>query len=262
MRSGGVDLFVFHNANPAFSLPSSWDVPGALKAVKTVISFSSYMDETTALADFILPAHTPARVLGGVFAQERRDGDPAAGDGESLRHAASRRHPDPEREKGRREKASFPWKDFQALLLLSWNQAVEGIRRQRALGILLGRDPPEGGKIHGKGSGKAVLNPENLHKPSAHRRSRPRHQLLLKKEGTGERLAMVVYPTVQFYDGRMADSPWIQELPDPVTQVTWGAWAEIHPETAEEVEAGEGGPPGNQVRPRRRSAFRPFPFTP
>ena len=40
------------------------------------------------------------------------------------------------------------------------------------------------------------------------------------------------YPTIPFFDGRSADRPWLQELPDPMTQITWGAWVEIHPETA------------------------------
>ncbi len=43
------------------------------------------------------------------------------------------------------------------------------------------------------------------------------------------------YPTIQFFDGRIANRPWIQELPDPVTQVTWGGWVEIHPETAKKL---------------------------
>ncbi len=43
---------------------------------------------------------------------------------------------------------------------------------------------------------------------------------------------LVTYPTVQFLDGRGANRPWLQELPDPVTQITWGNWVEIHHETA------------------------------
>jgi Fe-S-cluster-containing dehydrogenase component len=43
----------------------------------------------------------------------------------------------------------------------------------------------------------------------------------------------IVYPTIQFYDGRTAHSPWLQELPDPITQITWGGWAEMHPEDAD-----------------------------
>jgi molybdopterin-containing oxidoreductase family iron-sulfur binding subunit len=33
-------------------------------------------------------------------------------------------------------------------------------------------------------------------------------------------------------DGRGANKPWLQELPDPVSKVLWSSWAEIHPETA------------------------------
>jgi anaerobic selenocysteine-containing dehydrogenase len=34
------------------------------------------------------------------------------------------------------------------------------------------------------------------------------------------------------WDGRHANIPWIQELPDPVTKVVWDSWAEMHPATA------------------------------
>lgn len=34
------------------------------------------------------------------------------------------------------------------------------------------------------------------------------------------------------WDGRHANIPWIQELPDPVTKVVWDSWAEMHPSTA------------------------------
>src|SRR5437899_9705611 len=34
------------------------------------------------------------------------------------------------------------------------------------------------------------------------------------------------------HDGRGANKPWLQELPDPVSKITWHAWVEVHPETA------------------------------
>src|SRR4029078_5285814 len=36
----------------------------------------------------------------------------------------------------------------------------------------------------------------------------------------------------QHHDGRGANKPWLQELPDATSKITWGSWAEIHPETA------------------------------
>ncbi len=40
-------------------------------------------------------------------------------------------------------------------------------------------------------------------------------------------------------DGRWANVPWAQELPDSVSTFFWGAWAEIHPRTAESLGLGE-----------------------
>jgi molybdopterin-containing oxidoreductase family iron-sulfur binding subunit len=34
------------------------------------------------------------------------------------------------------------------------------------------------------------------------------------------------------YDGRGANLPWMQELPDPMTSVVYGSWVEMNPKTA------------------------------
>jgi anaerobic selenocysteine-containing dehydrogenase len=49
-------LFVY-NANPAYSLVDTPSVVQALKRIPLIVSFSSYMDETAALAHYILPNH-------------------------------------------------------------------------------------------------------------------------------------------------------------------------------------------------------------
>ena len=49
-----------------------------------------------------------------------------------------------------------------------------------------------------------------------------------------------VYPSAAFADGRTAHLPWLQEMPDPMTTVMWGAWVEINPETAHKLEIHEG----------------------
>src|SRR5690606_29074190 len=45
-------------------------------------------------------------------------------------------------------------------------------------------------------------------------------------EGDGEFVLLPV-PSPQLYDGRAADLPWLQEIADPVTKITWTSWAEI-----------------------------------
>src|SRR5206468_12313397 len=43
---------------------------------------------------------------------------------------------------------------------------------------------------------------------------------------------LIVFPSLALHDGRGANKPWLQELPDPVSKITWHAWVEVHPETA------------------------------
>src|SRR5207237_1666746 len=57
MAAGKVALLFVHGANPAYSLPGAF--PQALGKVGYKVSFSSYMDETAAACDLILPDHHP-----------------------------------------------------------------------------------------------------------------------------------------------------------------------------------------------------------
>jgi hypothetical protein len=50
----------------------------------------------------------------------------------------------------------------------------------------------------------------------------------------GKTFHLVVYPT-QLGDGSGANRPWLQEMPDPMTTLTWNTWVEINPATAEEL---------------------------
>src|SRR5262249_14225653 len=56
----------------------------------------------------------------------------------------------------------------------------------------------------------------------------------LKLDGDGSH-TLIVYPSNRFFDGRDADKSWLQETPDPVTQVAWDAWVEVSPETAKQM---------------------------
>jgi anaerobic selenocysteine-containing dehydrogenase len=52
-----VEVLFVYDANPAYSLPDTESVKKAFEKIPFVVSFSSYMDETTALADLLLPNH-------------------------------------------------------------------------------------------------------------------------------------------------------------------------------------------------------------
>jgi molybdopterin-containing oxidoreductase family iron-sulfur binding subunit len=47
--------------------------------------------------------------------------------------------------------------------------------------------------------------------------------------------ALVVAPSIRFYDGRSRDIPLVNEIPDPLTTISWGGWLSISEESAREL---------------------------
>ena len=46
---------------------------------------------------------------------------------------------------------------------------------------------------------------------------------------------MAFYPDPTIYDGRFANNGWLQELPKPITELTWDNAAMMSPATAREL---------------------------
>ncbi len=53
-------------------------------------------------------------------------------------------------------------------------------------------------------------------------------------EGSGD-LDLVLFPHPYTGMGRHSNRPWAREIPDPLTNFTWGTWIEVHPTTAESL---------------------------
>ncbi len=51
-------------------------------------------------------------------------------------------------------------------------------------------------------------------------------------DGDGD-FTLLVHPSPRFGAGEFSNSPWMQELPDPVSKITWHSWVEMHPDAAE-----------------------------
>jgi molybdopterin-containing oxidoreductase family iron-sulfur binding subunit len=53
-------------------------------------------------------------------------------------------------------------------------------------------------------------------------------------------LAVVLYPKVGLRNSRHAHNPWLQELPDPISKVSWGNYAVLGPATAARLDLADG----------------------
>lgn len=230
MKRKEIDCLLLGQVNPVFNLPFSEDFRQGLNSVPQVISFSSFPDETSTLARLILPNHTfleswgdysPREglsglmqpVMGSVF-QTRPLGDILISSGRKIRG--------PDR---------FPWKDYYQFLREYWihkGQEMEpGLNPEKFWQKTL----EQGGTWKESGNPKAVLPAGSFSFAFSKIKETVKSDPMME---------VTVYPTIQFYDGREANRPWIQELPDPMTQITWDGWIEIHPETAQTLEIQKG----------------------
>src|SRR4030095_2422220 len=53
-----VQVLLLNDANPVFGTPAAWSVKEALLKIPYIASFGSFIDETSSLADLILPDHS------------------------------------------------------------------------------------------------------------------------------------------------------------------------------------------------------------
>ena len=228
MRRGEVEILLVNGPNPIFSLPPSWQFEQALAAVPLVVSFASVADETSERAHLVLPVHTPFEswgdysprtgvigllqpVMGPVFDTRPlgdiliRTGKQAAGDG------------------------AFPWTNFYAYLRQSWGRVKAAVAPQAPDEGFWEESVMRGGVWQG-----VPVPPPATGGPEPYAFPAP------PPAPPAGSFAFTAFPTVQFYDGRDARKPWIQEFPDPIALVTWGGWAEISTADADRMQLKRG----------------------
>ncbi len=232
MSSGDVRALIVYRANPVFNLPSSWGVEAAVRKVPVVIGFSSLPDETTRLAQILMPAHTFLESWGEYSPNADVTGlsQPVMGPlfftrplGDMLLSSG----------RGMHGESAFPEKDFYDVLRKGW-----GRKAGRS-----GNAPDTSWEVSLKRGGlwRAGTGTKPVAENGSHRSSRTDAGIApfafsidgaAPSPGKAGVFDFICYPTIQFFDGRMANRPFLQEMPDPVTMVTWDGWIEINPETA------------------------------
>ena len=214
--SSRVDVLVIAGAaNPLYSMAPAWRATEAFKKVPFVVWAGTVPDDSAEVAHLLLPIHHPLESWRDTFprAGVHGVGQPVmqpvfAGRplGDVLISLANQSGV-----------GSLPWKDTAEAVKTEWAK-LDGGKDANEFWI---KSLTEGGVFSAATAAKVALKTDAL-------RSGPNAPEI-------PRFALYAYPHPFLYDGRGADKPWLQEIPEPVTQIVWDSWAEIHPETAKEI---------------------------
>ena len=237
MKSGDIDLLLIHGADPLFELPTSAGFAEAIARVPYVISFSSFVDETAARSDLILPDHTyleswgyevpaPGAVKPTVSSQQPvvRPLYDTRSTGDVLLAVADRL--------GGQAAQALPWTDEVAFLQ---EFAVE--LHGSSLGAYDAKTPASFWALWRQYGGwwteKEIPREPDI--TTIVQEPLPISEPVFDGEEDSYPFHLHPYPSIALSDGRGANLPWLQGAPDPMTTVSWGTWVELNPETASSV---------------------------
>lgn len=232
MASGAVDAVFFLDANPAYDYFKAKEFTNALAKVRLRVSFSDHGgngegvstvgDETSSLCNVIAPNHN--------YLEQWGDSNVIEGYYTIVQPAIRPVYNTRQAEESLLIWSNAPVKDYYSFVKNNWDKtllAKGGLSGQSGwetllqTGLVKSADKPAGSYAFSKdlnGVAQTILT----------------HSSKLVASGDGK-LELQVYQSSVMRDGKKANNPWLQELPDPVSKATWENYASIAPKTADKL---------------------------
>jgi anaerobic selenocysteine-containing dehydrogenase len=228
-------VLLIDGANPVYTAPRGWRVREAFEKIPFIASFGSFLDETSILADVILPDHA--------FLESWAEAVPESGATTAVASVAppvmsplhqTRATADVLLDIGRRLRRplNLPWQTFDEMLAATFAALPAATA-----------DADTWADAQEKGGWWGTL-PAGLRvgATTATPATRPLAFTEPQFDGDPQKYPFhfLPYPSSAFLDGSLAHLPWLQEMPDPLTSAMWSSWVEINPATAARLGIGQG----------------------
>lgn len=231
MNHGEIDLLLVHGANPAYELPEHLGYQYAARKVKSVVSLSPELNETARSAKAVLPASTTLESWGDVA--------PVEGVTSLIQPVMS---------------PVFDTKELGDILLglAEASESLLSIGKVASYQELVRKEWEKKYSAQGAEDGASsfeIFWRQSLERGGLFKKGKERSRPTLRAGVFGMKFVgptfsadgahktdpvIFPFPSVKSFDGRIANRPWLQELPDVMTKVVWDCWAEVNPQTAEE----------------------------
>jgi MoCo/4Fe-4S cofactor protein with predicted Tat translocation signal len=242
IEAGEVETLIVVGGNPAWTAPADLGLAAAIEGVPQSVHLSLYADETSRRARWHLPQTHWLEHWG-----DARAADGTAGVGqpliaplhggispvELLELLASGEH------RPGYEVVRETWREL-AADPEAWERLLhDGV----VPGELAARGPESLVLARDSGRFDSSAAPDDPDRLPDLPVGDPRPVVALLDEPAAPRAdgyELVFRVSPRLHDGRFANNPWLQELPDPLTKTVWGNAARLAPATARELGVGEG----------------------
>ncbi|WP_293745161.1 TAT-variant-translocated molybdopterin oxidoreductase [uncultured Pedobacter sp.] len=220
MNRGEVGAVLFLNTNPVYDAPNAKAFTDALAKVPAKISFSDRADETATVCDAIAINHNYLESWGDANAYEGYYSivQPTINPVFNSRQA----------EESLLTWADAPVKDYYQFVRSNWEAKMlpaVGLKWEEVLekGVVTASAKPAGTYSFTQSLAQVATSIANSSKAFK----------------GGDQIELQVYENVPMRDGKNANNAFLQELPDPVSKVTWDNFVALAPKTAEKLKVKE-----------------------
>jgi molybdopterin-containing oxidoreductase family iron-sulfur binding subunit len=227
MKKGTVNALLVYNVNPAYTWYNRNAFTEGLKKVGLTVSLSGTPDETNSLVQYICPDHHYLESWNDAEAKKEHF---------SLMQPVINQIFDTRQMADTLLKWSGSTMSYYDFIKDYWGGNM--MKRQSEY-----TDPVT---FFDRTLQKGIFEPAAAPKVSVEKPGKSGSlpfDAILKKTGNNSDkniIEIVFYETVALGEGRQANNPWLQELPDPVTKICWDNYASVSPTFAKDYNLNDG----------------------
>jgi molybdopterin-containing oxidoreductase family iron-sulfur binding subunit len=218
MNRGEVDAVFFLNSNPAYEYADAKAFTNALSKVKLRISFADRNDETASLCQLVAPNHH--------YLESWGDSNPVEGYYTIAQPTINPVYNTRNAESGLLLWSENPVQDYYQYIQNNWAKTV------------LAQTGTSWKDLLQKGSVSLPQKTGGAYSFSLDLSNVVQTILTDSNniaKGGDNAIELHIYESTGIGDGKLANNPWLQELPDPVSKVTWDNYASVGPKYAEKL---------------------------
>ncbi len=218
IRDGKVKvLLIINSYDPVYSIPRSTGFQSALGQVPFVVSFTYHENETIRYSHLVIPDYHAlekwgdSEIIKGIISFYQPVVAPLYKDAMQVEDLLIQ-------VANKLKEGAYPYKSFLEYLKAEYSLPDEEWLSALEKGGIFSFNLDE---LEGK---PISLNPQLQIR-----------DIVKFKNKVQDSISLVIYPSYKNYEGRMANSPWIQEFFDPVTRCAWGNVLEVSKDVAEKL---------------------------